>query len=600
MKKYLSSTWLSAAGRRTTKKLHVKVKPLKLEGVNNGGTGDDHEKKRMVVIEMKWKGPNYNKSMLFLPFQKGFLNKCQKNYSSHRYLKNGDDIEWDEEFENVCSFLMGSEDNKNCFRSWHVSFKILYGEDAKAKTKLVEMGTVSLNIAELASSMIDSEIEKKLPVSLKIDEVAVQATLSVCISFAQVRISTDSLGIVQNSAVSDYEQPISKIARSQTLPMKKIHKENPVSSSDWIESAPLNSADSPGNEALPSSKNDSSETQLHSDLKVKFWKKKRWGFTLSKRKREPSTDKTNKDNNFLESQISNSHDWGSWEIRELASREGQTKLKTNVFFASFDQRSEKAAGESACATVVAVIAHWLQSNQDFMPTTSQFDSLIAEGSFEWRKLCNNDAYMKSFPDNHFDLETVLKAELRPVNILSNKSFTGIFSPEKFENLQGAKSFDDIWEEISSITKEYDQRIYIVSWNDHFFVLKADANSYYIIDSLGERLFEGCNQAYILKFDESTLMYGKAAKEVNSEEKVEEAKEEEESEEIICKGKECCKEFIKRFLAAILIRELEEQDKKGSVSTFSLLQRLQIDFHYCSSSSSSSVASPTSSIFSSEG
>ncbi|KAF5936289.1 hypothetical protein HYC85_027418 [Camellia sinensis] len=40
---------------------------------------------------------------------------------------------------------------------------------------------------------------------------------------------------------------------------------------------------------------------------------------------------------------------GHWEEKKLVSRDGQAKLKANVFFASFDQRSDKAAGESACA-----------------------------------------------------------------------------------------------------------------------------------------------------------------------------------------------------------------------------------------------------------
>lgn len=208
--------------------------------------------------------------------------------------------------------------------------------------------------------------------------------------------------------------------------------------------------------------------------------------------------------------------------------------------------------------------------------------------------------MNSFPDNHFDLETVLKADIRPLTIIHGKSFTGFFSPEKFENLKGAMSFDDIWKEISSNSTDYDQKIYIVSWNDHFFVLKVDAEAYYIIDSLGERLFEGCNQAYILKFDYSSLMYGKVAKEEEGSEKMadaEGAKVKEETEGIICKGKDTCREFIKRFLAAIPLRELEEEEKRGNVSTLSILQRLQIDFHYCSSSSS--LTSSTSSLFSSE-
>lgn len=310
-----------------------------------------------------------------------------------------------------------------------------------------------------------------------------------------------------------------------------------------------------------------------------------------------------------------------WELKEFVSRDGQTKLNSNVFFASFDQRSEKAAGESACTALVAVIADWLHSNQNIMPTRLEYDTLITEGSSDWRKLCNNEAYTNFFPDKHFDLETVLEAGLKPITVLAQKSFTGFFSPEKFETLQGAMSFDEIWHEISNQTEYYGQpSIYIVSWNDHFFVLKVEADAYYIIDSLGERLFEGCNQAYILKFDDSTSMYAKVAKdavgsvditasdknvsykddEYSTSTVVKVAKEEVGSnnmvgyEEMICSGKECCKEYIKRFLAAIPLGELEVEEKKGTACTSFLHRRLQIDFHYSSSATSSLSSSATSS------
>jgi len=59
---------------------------------------------------------------------------------------------------------------------------------------------------------------------------------------------------------------------------------------------------------------------------------------------------------------------GNWELKEVFSRDGHLKLSTQVFFASIDQRSERAAGESACTALVAVIADWFQANQDLMPS----------------------------------------------------------------------------------------------------------------------------------------------------------------------------------------------------------------------------------------
>lgn len=282
---------------------------------------------------------------------------------------------------------------------------------------------------------------------------------------------------------------------------------------------------------------------------------------------------------------------------DLVSRDGQIKLVAQVFLASFDQRSCKAAGESACTTLVAVISHWLFSNHDRMPTGNEFDSLIIDGSSEWRKLCDNEPIVNNFPDKHFDLETVLETGIRPVLISQEKSFVGFFSPEKFESLKGAMSFDEIWNEIGNMEEENQPETYIVSWNDHFFVFKVNNEAYYIIDTLGERLYEGCKQAFILKFDKSTLMLGTMAKEiVHTEETTGTDKSDsKESDEVICKGKDCCREFIRMFLAAIPLQELELEEERETVSYYSLHQRLQIEFNFITlySLSSPSLSSQSS-------
>lgn len=315
---------------------------------------------------------------------------------------------------------------------------------------------------------------------------------------------------------------------------------------------------------------------------------------------------------------------GNWEQKEILSRDGHMKLETQVFFASIDQRSERAAGESACTVLVAVIADWLQNNQDIMPIKSQFDSLIREGSLEWRNLCENEVYREKFPDKHFDLETVLQAKVRSLSVIPRKSFIGFFHPdgmeeERFDFLHGAMTFDSIWDEISQAELECsgsgEPHIYIVSWNDHFFVLRVEAEAYYIIDTLGERLYEGCNQAYILKFDRNTTIHrlpSNPAQQLepnstgdqqqmvvsavvhgnqqvdakdNSAEKAEEKNPgvvNSDKEEVVCQGKESCKEYIKNFLAAIPIRELQADIKKGLIATTPLHHRLQIEIHYTQS------------------
>ncbi|XP_071710579.1 uncharacterized protein [Rutidosis leptorrhynchoides] len=264
---------------------------------------------------------------------------------------------------------------------------------------------------------------------------------------------------------------------------------------------------------------------------------------------------------------------GKWENVEVISRDGYMTIQTQIFFASIDQRSEKASGESACTSLVATIADWFQNNNHQMPIKSELDTLIREGSLEWRNLCENEVYRKKFPDKHFDLETVLQAGTRNLSVVPEKSFVGFFQPNGHEDwvfdfLNGAMSFDSIWDEISQIGSNHSNNlhplVYIVSWNDHFFILKVEKDAYFIIDTLGERLHEGCNQAFILKFDQDTTIQQKSTEDF-----------------VVSKGKESCKEYIKSFLAAIPLRELQADVKKGLMAASSPLvhHRLQIEFHY---------------------
>lgn len=223
---------------------------------------------------------------------------------------------------------------------------------------------------------------------------------------------------------------------------------------------------------------------------------------------------------------------------------------------------------------MAVIADALHSRGVNNLTRSEFDALIREGSSEWRKLCDNTSYIDRFPNKHFDLDTILEAKINSISVLPEKSFIGFFQPESFESLQGAMSFDDIWNVISNDV-EGAPKVYIISWNDHFFVLLLESEAYYIIDTLGERLLEGFRKAYMLRFDESTQM---CKLPVLEDDKFK--RDNEGIEELICSGKDCCREFIKRFFAAIPLREELELEEKGQGSTNTVLhQRLQIELHY---------------------
>ncbi|KAL9176546.1 hypothetical protein ABFS82_01G004400 [Erythranthe guttata] len=528
-----------------TRKFQVAVKPLKLEVLFEDG-GDEMTEK-FVAIKIKWKGEPKFFPMVMTPFQTRPKREVSRNKIMEKGRPGITQFDYDQSFENTCCFSVVSNNHDPKFGAWEIAFNVLY----------------------------------------------------VLFNFVEIRESQESATMARTKSVD-----VKRFSGSQS------HKENMKARRRSLSQEEV-SLDEPDESSVFEAKN-AGQTMTKSKEGWFSWKNRRFSFKRAKTKLDVDPQST------LDDRISetDNNTAGAWEEKELISRDGQVMLKASVFFASFDQRSDKAAGESACTALVAVIAHWLHSNSAAMPNRFEFNDLIKQGSSEWRKLCEDASYVNKFPDKHFDLETVLRADIRPLLISHNKSFVGLFGAEIFESLKEAMSFDDIWDQISSNNINDDEsaapRIYVVSWNDHFFVLKAETDAYYIIDTLGERLFEGCQQAYILRFDDKTLMQKHVAdkdKDKNKEKGKEKAKEpddenseegkkeeQEQKEEIICSGKECCREFIKRFLAAIPLKELEEEEKKkGAVSHFSLHQRLQIEFNY--SYSSSPLSSLTSSPFS---
>ncbi|CAI9096647.1 OLC1v1032840C1 [Oldenlandia corymbosa var. corymbosa] len=535
-------------------KYEVKLKSIKLEMEFGDEQGiyhdDDHHRHKVMGIKLKWKGEPAAQFGIFPAVIRAFTSYHQQRRKAFtnekpmviRKVAGGGGgrreavVEWDHEFESstVCSFTVDFDDRKfGRRRPWELSFSVLHGfEKKKKKTKI---GKAILNLAEFIKGSDDHRNgnEAKLPINLNFEGASTQATLLVRLDIVEIK---------------DYSRQVS----------------NSVESSGLLHGPELKKLDKPVRSKSAKIRSTSGEPYLEPDRKIGIfsWKKMRLSF-------KSSTITTIENDNNHETDVDppkvEEDTNGSWESKEITSRDGLTKLKTDVFFASFDQCSNKAAGEGACTALVAFIAHWLHVNNETMPNRPEFNDLILQGSSEWRKLCENEYYTNDFPNKHFDLETVLRADIRPISISRDDSFVGFFGPEKFETLKGAMSFNDIWDGIvERIQKNRDGEpgIYIVSWNDHFFVLKVESNAYYIIDTLGERLFEGCNQAYILKFDDSSSVYGTKDDQM----------------EMICSGKECCKEFINRFLAAIPIMELETEEEKGPVSYYSLHHRLQIELN----------------------
>lgn len=201
---------------------------------------------------------------------------------------------------------------------------------------------------------------------------------------------------------------------------------------------------------------------------------------------------------------------GNWERRSVLSRDGELELITDVFLATIDQRSEKASGGSACTVLSVMIADWLHTNPGILPLRCQLDQLVREGSLIWRNLCQDENHRERFSDQHFDLETILKEEITPLTEVVDLSYVGFLGMDELQEgaefLEEAMSFDCIWDQILRDGTKMEYQVYICSWNDHFFVVKTEKDAIYLIDTFGERLYEGCNQAYILKFDKDSVIY----------------------------------------------------------------------------------------------
>ncbi|CAE6086692.1 unnamed protein product [Arabidopsis arenosa] len=509
--------------------------------------------KMRPVVEIKWKGP---KSVTL-------KRSSVRNFTEEGGFRGDGVVEWNEEFKRVCEFSVYKEGS---FLPWIVSLTVLSGLNQGSKEKVRSFGKASLNIAQYLSLMKEDDVQVKVPLT----NCGSSSVRSPCLHISLQFSPKESLPERQRSALPVLWSPLSAEAEkaesvvkvglrkmktfnscmSNTQASEKETEKDGSSGSGSEGKSPERNLDSDstypfdtdsldeGDVADESEENKENESSLADPVNYKTLRSANWArgsfhtdtnpeyedlIYYSHRSPltetghcgdEVSNDVWYRSDDAIMKPLSQFGDddfvVGSWETKEIISRDGLMKLTAQVFLASIDQRSERAAGESACTALVAVMAHWLGSNRDIIPTRSEFDSLIREGSSEWRNMCENVEYRERFPDKHFDLETVLQAKVRPICVVPEKSFIGFFHPEKSEEeeasldfLKDVMSFDSIWEEIMKQELEESASepvIYIVSWNDHFFVLLVNHDAYYIIDTLGERLYEGCNQAYVLKFD----------------------------------------------------------------------------------------------------
>ncbi|KAJ4796836.1 EEIG1/EHBP1 protein amino-terminal domain protein [Rhynchospora pubera] len=565
-------------------KYKVTMAVTRLEGLllSTSTSTDEQEK---ALVEVKLQGQRHG----LFPFLAG--RKKRFSVSQRKRVECGGLVEWERQKEaarldNVSVYVSGSSFHSDSVSGFdpssHVSFSVLFGyqgQKESKQTRLEVIGTTNISLAECVrgcqppnkhvqetiapESVLEPQI-KKVPITLRNGSVTYNATLDIDLQVVEAHPGKGSK--VTPSNRDEQSTDMTNILHRQSSSCTEF-----VGPHDLLDSG-KNLVSSRRRKSFGAST--SHESGLFRINSILPWRRASKDSDANKDKlAEGDNRKSKKLKELDEDPI------GSWEKKEFICREAETKLKTEVFFASIDQRDESADGQSACTALVVVFTHALLSKRLVSPTKQDLDMLIRDGSSEWRKLCDDATLLDRFPNKHFDLETVLTAKVRPISVLDEKSFIGFFQPESFISLSGAKSFDEIWNEITTNVQEGEAYVYIVSWNDHFFVLKVECGACYIIDTLGERLFEGCKKAYMLKFDESSEMYKLPEK--NGEGSKE--------EELIVRGKECCREFINRFLAAIPLREELDIEKKGSeaVAVGAPHQRLQIEFHYATLSERSS-------------
>ncbi len=201
---------------------------------------------------------------------------------------------------------------------------------------------------------------------------------------------------------------------------------------------------------------------------------------------------------------------GSWERMSIHG------FEADISFASIDQCSEEANGHAACSTLAIAIASWMRRNSDSAvpDREGELDQLIREGSGVWREIFADDtdqALLTKFPDMHLDLETATRfwaeKKCQPTCIDDAKSFIGFLMPSQDQSrskwlkdaTDGFLIFDEILDQAIG-TSAREQGVYVVAWNDHFFVIRiCSLDLIYLVDTLGHRLCDGCSRAFVVRF-----------------------------------------------------------------------------------------------------
>ncbi|PHT84807.1 hypothetical protein T459_13250 [Capsicum annuum] len=595
---------MSCSPLLSSKKYEAKITVNCLKGFNfllNEKMGvQDFDRLR---VEIKWKGSSKGISLNLGSFNR---RSVKKNFTKEECLKEDEGIvEWNEEFLSVCNFS-GWKDG--VFQPWEVVFTVINGISKGPNQKVPVLSSATLNLADFASVAGDKQEGIEIFIPLEVSIGSFKSCLSLCLVLNLVKLRNAHKAseifpkFIMSAPVSPNPGKALLTDRNGDGSLKaglrkgkfwkalsfRRHKKayhaeegsssderNSVRSEDPDYVYPIYEAPVYANHAGGSFCSNTSGSSSDEDLV-------HYSHHISDTKHKYPEDKTAVNQSAGQS---SKRSLLSWRKRKLSFKYPKTKreplLKKHygedgADDIDFDRRQLCSSKESSSK------GH--KSEETSPISVSEFGDesfAVVDGS------CENKTYRECFPDKHFDLETVLEAKVRPLSVISEKSFIGFFHPEGIEEeegfhfLHGSMSFDNIWDEISKSAQETprhgDSCVYIVSWNDHFFILKVEKDAYYIIDTLGERLFEGGNQAYILKFDQDTTIMQAPSESQQSDDKPScDRKEKTDVKEAANESKIV---MSTNSDDTIPIRELQVDVNKGLMASTPLHQRLQIEFHY---------------------
>ncbi|XP_065874855.1 uncharacterized protein [Euphorbia lathyris] len=149
-----------------------------------------------LTVEIRWKGPKFALSSFRRTVKRNFTKEVEVS------VEENDAVEWDEEFQNLCTL---SPQKENVFHPWEIAFTVFNGANRGPMNKVPTIGTVFLNLAEYASTAEPKELELRLPLSLHSGSLEPQVFLCISLSLLELRTAPEEP--IQRAIVPDSSPP---------------------------------------------------------------------------------------------------------------------------------------------------------------------------------------------------------------------------------------------------------------------------------------------------------------------------------------------------------------------------------------------------------